>query len=71
MKRIIRVSNLGLGHTSHIHPVPEVWYQLPLMRGMLYVMEDIEQLNFKTDFHHGPVLIRVETTNFIYVLVKE
>lgn len=69
MKNIIGVTKMGLSENSHAYPIPEIWYQMPCTRGMLYIMEDIKQLNFKTDLLNGPELIRVETTNAIYVKV--
>lgn len=67
MKRIVRVSQMALGNPTAAYPIPEVWYQYPVTRGMMPVMEDIHQLTFDPD--KGNALIRVETTNIIYVKV--
>lgn len=73
LKRIVRVTKLGLSQNGDAlrNQMPEVWYQPQSVRGMFYITEDIVQLNFEIDFYLGPQLIRVETTNNIYVLVEE
>lgn len=68
MKKIIRVRHMAISHASSDPTEPEVHYRQEGGTG-IYITEDILEMRFESVPFRGRHLVRVETTNFIYVKV--